>query len=544
MEQMAIWSLTQERIDRLAKQIGDKEVEHLKLTNTSPKQLWTTDLDEFLAEWRYQLEDEAKRAKQLAGLGRRTSQKLRIQGKTNKGGAKKRKVEDDDESDTSYSAGHKKTATGKPKPSSMFDYLKRESPPRKPVVKKAAPKPAVKLLVNGIEQKPVARPPAEVNGLLLDGASDPVDESDEKFKVLEPVKKTAKETAKAVAPKTTVSKPAKNPVVKSDSEDNDDDVFAEIAKEAKTIKSAAPAGRQARAATRKPVKYANSDSDESDDNGDDLLGDMSKLVKGISNGIGDREPIEPGKTLFSATAPKLSNSHALVSKTKSSRSVVDLSEDEEDQTDYKNLVPKDSPKRPAARNAREVVLSDDEADSFDMAAPKAALKGSVAAAKPKAAVVPKLKKMANGVASAAVEKAKEKLVPLSPAAKAYAATQAKTKTKLAAVVAPPSAQPKPVARAAAAAAAPTKRAKKVIVSDDEDADDVDDIANEILDDDDEDEGSEVVPAASKRQTTASTAARPSRRTAATAGKSKYVIDDDDEDEDEVSEADYDDDDSK
>lgn len=531
---MAIWSFTQERIDRLAKQIGDKEMEHLKLTNTSPKQLWITDLDEFLAEWRYQLEDEAKRAKQLAGLGRRTSQKLRIAGKSSKGAAKKRKIEDGIESDTSYTAAAKKPANGKAKQSSLVDYI--QPVPRDPVPKVAAAKPSVKPLVNGVEQKPVARPPAEERGLLFDSASDPVSESDEKPESVEPVKRPVKAAAaaaaKAPAPRTI--RVAKKPMVKSEDEDDDDDVFAEIAKEAKAKESKAPAGRQARTAARKPVKYVNNDSDISDDNGDDLLGEMSKMVKGISNGTGDVESLQGSKPLFSSTAPKLSNSSALAAKVKPSRTVIDFSDEEEDQTDYKNLIPKDSPQRQAARTARDVVLSDDEADSFEIAVPKAALKTS-ATAKVKPVPVPKLKKT-NGVSSSVVDALKAKIVPLSPAAKAYAAKQAKSK---AAAAMPPPPQPKLVAKTVV----PARKAKRVVESD-EDDEDVDAIANDILDDDDEVESEmEIRPTATKTQVSAPTG-RPARRTAASSAESKYTVDDDDdEDESKVSEADYDDDDS-
>ncbi len=46
---MAIWSLTQERIDKLNRQIGDKESEIDVLIKLSPKDLWITDLDDFQA---------------------------------------------------------------------------------------------------------------------------------------------------------------------------------------------------------------------------------------------------------------------------------------------------------------------------------------------------------------------------------------------------------------------------------------------------------------------------------------------------------------
>ena len=46
---MAIWSLTQEKIERLLEQGRAKEAELLALLELSPIQLWNTDLDSFLA---------------------------------------------------------------------------------------------------------------------------------------------------------------------------------------------------------------------------------------------------------------------------------------------------------------------------------------------------------------------------------------------------------------------------------------------------------------------------------------------------------------
>lgn len=85
---MALWSLTQERVERLQKQIGEKEVEINILLEKSKEDLWRADLDEFIAEWRFQLEDEKSRARQIR-KGRRESKKF--------GGGKKRKVDDSDD---------------------------------------------------------------------------------------------------------------------------------------------------------------------------------------------------------------------------------------------------------------------------------------------------------------------------------------------------------------------------------------------------------------------------------------------------------------
>ena len=55
---MAIWSLTQERVQKLLSQIGDKEHEIDDLLKLTAKDLWHKELDDFIAEWRFQLDDD------------------------------------------------------------------------------------------------------------------------------------------------------------------------------------------------------------------------------------------------------------------------------------------------------------------------------------------------------------------------------------------------------------------------------------------------------------------------------------------------------
>jgi DNA topoisomerase-2 len=95
---MAIWSLTQERVEKLLKQIGDKEGEVDMLIKLSPKDIWNVDLAAFVDEWNTQLDEEAKRKKKIAGITRRASHKLGI-GASKGGKKKKRKASDSDSDD-------------------------------------------------------------------------------------------------------------------------------------------------------------------------------------------------------------------------------------------------------------------------------------------------------------------------------------------------------------------------------------------------------------------------------------------------------------
>ncbi|KAF2099707.1 type II DNA topoisomerase [Rhizodiscina lignyota] len=446
---MAIWSLTQERVDKLLKQIGDKETEIDMLIKLTPKDIWTKDLDDFLNEWYIQLDDEKKRTKKFATMGRRASAKLGIEGK-----ADKRKKRDNDDSDFEVS---KKKA--KPKANSLTDYFSKYTEPTaakpKTVGKKDAP-------------------------LVIDGAADTVDEEAPKKKTAAPKKEKAPAAKAAGKPKKTAK-----PAIPTPSEEDDEDVFAEVAKE-ETEKPKAPTQpvRAARAASKKPVKY-DLPSDDSDSDGNDMLGDVSTMVKGIG---GNPSDATANRALFSASAQRPTSSHALSAKAKerfSSHRVVDLSDDDVDMTDYTKLVPQGSPQRPAARTANEIILSEDE-DSMDIAITKPKAKPvartNKAAAKPTAKATTK---------KAAAAPAPKKPAPLSPAAKAYAAKQAK-----------------------AAAAKPMSGE-----TDESDDDDANDLVNDLLSDD-----SSPAPAPSKKADAAPAAGRPGRRAAAT--KSKYVISDD------------------
>ena len=143
---MAIWSLTQERVDRLMRQIGDKEEEINVLSAKAEKDLWKDDLDALLLELQQYQDDEDHREKKARSKGRRASAKLGMAGGAGK--ARKRKAETNGDGSDSDFVASKKAAKPAAKPkSAMSGLLAAHAPP------------------NAIEQKPVLKAPAEQSTL-------------------------------------------------------------------------------------------------------------------------------------------------------------------------------------------------------------------------------------------------------------------------------------------------------------------------------------------------------------------------------------------
>ncbi|KAH7396642.1 DNA topoisomerase [Phaeosphaeria sp. MPI-PUGE-AT-0046c] len=491
---MAIWSLTQERVEKLRKQIGDKEEEIDTLIKLTPKDIWNVDLDAFVDEWNTQLDEDAKRKKKIAGITRRASKKLGIDG--GKGKKKKRKAGEsgsDDDSGSDFGPVKKKA---KPKTGGLLSYLRQDSEPvKKPSATDAlksssafgtaaAPKQGT-LLTHLVKKESTPQ---------LDGTSE--DKSD----VPEPapvagVKRGRKPGTKVVK---------KAPVVEVD--DDDSDVFAALAKEIEKKKPAETitSSRTGRAAATKKAPKYNIDDIDSESDGDEL-GDISMMVKTIgagSNGVpllkstGSTRPGSKGSARpASATgATKLSKKNSPI--------------ESDDDTNYEGLMPTPSPRKPAPRTVNDTIMSSDEDNSelqVRMPAPsKIATKPKLTAA---AKLVPKPK------ASSTI--AAPKATALSPAAKAYAAKLAKSSGTL---------------------SKPAPKAKKPTKFDsDDDMDGDDGIVNDLLSDEDD----EPTPKPAAR----APAARPGRRAAA--APAKYVVsDDEEEDEDEASEPSFGDDDSE
>ncbi|KAF2690204.1 type II DNA topoisomerase [Lentithecium fluviatile CBS 122367] len=502
---MAIWSLTQERVEKLLKQIGEKELEIDVLIKLSPKDIWTKDLDDFVAEWNTQLDESAKRAKKIAGIGRRASHKLGIGAA--KGGKRKKKRADDSDSDSQSDYGPVKKKA-KPKPVGLLSYLHKDSEePKKPSATAALKSGAA---TSKKQSSLLGYPKKETPPVVeLDDTMD----IDEPAAAPPPAAAAATKRGRLAAAKN-VTKPKPTPI----DSDSDSDVFAAVAKEAeKKATETVTNSRTARGATKKATNYrVDKDSDSEDLDDDDF--DVSNMVQTIGGGSNHRP-------LFSTTArpgsngsarpnsatggPAKANGRAAPQKP----SPIDL--DDLDETNYEGLMPQGSPHKPAPRNVNDTIVGSDDSDDlgFGLKKKTAAKPIVKAVPKPKAAAATKAAPKAKpAVPSAVVAK---KTTQLSPAAKAYAARLGKTKDL--------------------AAAKPASKAKRRISDDfdDDDMKDADKLASEILTDDEEEDEPTPKPRAA--------AARPGRRAAAK--PAKYVVSDDDEDSDSASEPSFEEDDS-
>ena len=432
---MPIWSLTQERIDKLNKQIGDVELAIDTLIRLSKEDIWKRDLDEFIAEWRLQLDDEAKRQKKIDKAGRRASNKLNISAA---GPTRKRKAGDhSDDSDFVGPVRAKKVAPVKKvakEPTGLMAGLAPVAAANQP--KKRGPKPGAKAAPKAAEPSKPAKKESQDVWMDLAGGDSPSD----------PPVAPIFQKAKPAAATTTTAKAALTKVLPTKAPKSEDEDSAEE----EILRPAAPRGR--RAAT-KAATYTLDDSDD-DDNGDDLLLDVGKMVKGI--GSTSQDSTSNSRPLFSTSLSRPGSSAGLPKKSLgSARQTMEV--DEADDTDYAMLAPPPTDKK--AVTARETVISDDSADEdndpFVESPPKTkakpaktkTAKAAPAAAKavPKRAPAPKKSAPPKAVAE-------PKKLPLSPAAKAYAA----------------------------------KKAKQAQTALDEEDDEVEKVANALLDDDEED----------------------------------------------------------
>ncbi|KMU90116.1 DNA topoisomerase 2 [Coccidioides immitis H538.4] len=266
---MPLWSLTQERVEKLLRQIGDKELEIDALIKLSKEDLWKRDLDEFITEWRNQLEDEERRAKKARSYGRRTSTKLKTAGR-GPAGKKRKALGDDDDSDFAPKA-KKATVVNKVKPKGgLLDYLSKPAAKSKTKATRLdSTSETEDFEAEVIPQKKSRaasnkKPEAATTFAFSDSEDDKDDilskETDEKAR--EPARPPSPDIPAISDSDDYKPKPAKKATAvskKAPKEHDDSDI--EIV----------PKPRQRAARTnRKPIVYDSSSSES--DNGDDLLG--------------------------------------------------------------------------------------------------------------------------------------------------------------------------------------------------------------------------------------------------------------------------------
>jgi DNA topoisomerase-2 len=424
--QLPIWSLTQERVDKLRQQMIDKKEEHDTLLKLSEKDLWCQDLDAFVEEWENQLKEDAEYEKDIRTKGRRASRKIGA-GRTTKNRVKK---EDED-----FNPSKSKAAS---KASQAKAITKVEQKPHKGFLEMFQAKPKPKPLPS-----PDGADEAELSGM-----------SDDDFAALAATK-PSKETSRAPSEQSGPSN-----------------------------------GRSKRAAAAAPKKWIEEYDEESESDDGKFLGDVGDMVKGISSGDATDTTGANGRvSLFAMSRASTSHGDRPSSSSGPSKPTVkpkaskafELSD--EDETNYEMLA-RSSPHKaaPAPKDNIDSFLSDDDDDLLAPVAKKAAAKPSAVKAPVKRG--PKPKQPAAAAKKAAP--APPKPAALSPAAKAYAAKQTKKKAAKDAFSddeddemdvddSPP---PKPAARGRPARAAATKAQEKkkpvYIDSDDDDEMDADD----------------------------------------------------------------------
>ena len=425
---MPIWSLTKERVEKLLSQIADTELEIDTLIKLSKEDLWNRDLDEFIQEWRSELAEQADFRKKAANSGRRASNKLRIGGKV---GGRKPKAADADADDSDFGVKPVKKATVKPaKP--REGLLSHLSPLAKPVSKPVPKKPAAKAKLTTKAKSQDQSNPTTSNQ--MDGVTLQKKDSDDVWMNLDGEPASSSATAVAsIFQKTKAAAAAKNATSSTTVAKSEEEVITDR-------ETAQPAvSRKPRAVTQQVFNY---NCDDSDSNGDDLLLDVGKLVKGIDNA--PTTQASNSRPLFSTSMSRPGSSAGFAKKSLSSAPAPHAMDMEGDNTDYSKLAPPAGPKRGMSMKAPIKPLYDDDDDDDDAANesddkfaklrndPPPGKKSKISkpstrvpsvSAKPVAKAKPAAKK-------SAIALKPQKKLPLSPAAKAYAAKREKAKILL------------------------------------------------------------------------------------------------------------------
>ncbi|EOD43202.1 putative dna topoisomerase ii protein [Neofusicoccum parvum UCRNP2] len=377
---MAIWSLTQERVEKLLKQIGDKEAEVDILIKKSPKDLWTEDLDDFVEEYDNLLAYEENEAKKSGKKGRRASAKLRI----GPNASKKRKADD---SDDDFQLGKsKKKAAPKQQSSVLSSYFskyddnattKEKEKEKTPVTtaeakvtaKSKTTQPKTNLLSSYLSKHGKASNKDDSDSIMeMDDAPEVADGSESN----EPVTATATSKSKSKAKATNGVKPvpkAKKASAPSEESDSENDVFADAPSQPKTTTT----GRKAAAKAKKAMVL--SDESEEDDEVEEAPpkskakattstkpGAKGKKMAVLSDESEEDDVIEE--------APPKSKAKAATSTKPAAKGKKALSDESDDDEDVFAAVGKETkaeaatrkPRAAAAKKKSTYVMSDSDSD--------------------------------------------------------------------------------------------------------------------------------------------------------------------------------------
>lgn len=443
---MPIWSLTNERLEKLKNQIAAKKAEYDELNALDEKDLWVKDLDEFVAEWEEQLRLDEEITTGIRRMGRRTSQKI--------GAGKGRRLRDDDDE---YQP-QKKTKSKAVKVEKAEKVEKVETKTHQRFAEKfqaaAKPKPENDLSDDDFEllgKKAVVKE-----------ESDPVDS----------VANAANGPGKRAA-----ATKAKSKYVVSDDSDED---FMELDKP--KIKDEPdpsseevdekPKKRRAAASKAKSLYVEDDDSDGSESDDDDkMLGDVSDMVKGIGAPASSSSGGRLG--LFSMSRPEAGDAALSKVKSKTSKAAVDT--DSHDDTNYEALA-MSSPRKPTKTDDLDDFLSDDDPPKASKAAAKTSQTATSKAKAPLSVVPAPAKRRGRPPGSKNKPKTDDaSAAKAKTASKTTAAKKAKAKKvvsdddddEMDDIVDEPASPPpeKPKARPGRAAAA---KAKPIYIDDDED----------------------------------------------------------------------------
>ncbi|KAK4236640.1 DNA topoisomerase [Achaetomium macrosporum] len=518
---MPIWSLTNERLEKLKNQIAAKKAEYDELEALNEKDLWVKDLDEFVEEWHTQLKLEEEITTGIRRMGRRTSQKI--------GAGRGRRPRDDDD----YQP-EKKTKAKAPKVEKVetkthqrFTEKFQAAASAKPAKNDLSDDDFALLGKKAVVKKEESEPPVSFTDVAVGRTKRAAatkskyvlsDDSDEDFMDID--KPDVKDEPEPESEsEEIVEKPARRGATKSKPSYVDDDFGSEseevaerkdvAEKPARRAAKSKPsyvdddfgsdsevtekpeiAEKPARRAAKAKASYVDSEfGSDSEDDDDKMLGDVGALVKGI--GAPATSSSNGGRlSLFAMSRPEAGDASIHKIRTKPSKSSVEA--DDHDDTNYEALA-MSSPRKTSTTKANDLddFLSDDDLPAATKPAAKATVASKAKAPlsvvpaatkkrgrppgsknKPKAddAPAPKAKSAAAATAS------KPKAAHLSPAAKAYAAKKAKARKVLSddeeddLADEPPSPvvpAAKPKARPGRAAAA---KAKPIIIDDDDESD--------------------------------------------------------------------------